>query len=54
MTVAKFLAILDASPFLVSDFRLTPIRPLPAWLVRLRPFREWTTANVSAILTKPS
>lgn len=54
MTVAKFLAILDASPFLVSDFRLTPIRPLPLWLVRLRLFREWTNANVSVILTKPS
>jgi SAM-dependent methyltransferase len=53
MTVSRFLRLVRQSNFIVSDLSFTPIRPLPGWLVRLRPFREWTTADVSVILTKP-
>jgi len=53
MTVAKLLRLVNATPFIVSDLSFTPIRPLPAWLVRLPIFREWTTADTSVILTKP-
>ena len=53
MTIAKLLRLVRASRFSLSYFSVTPIRPLPRWLVRLRPFREWTTADVSVILTKP-
>lgn len=53
MTVAKFLHLVADTPFVVTDLSFTPIRPLPAWLVRLPLFREWTTADTSVILTKP-
>ena len=54
MTVAKLLRLVQATRFVVTDLSFTPIRPLPAWLVRLAPFREWTTADTSVILTKPA
>ena len=54
MTIAKLLEIVGASRFTLSYFSVTPIRPLPLWLARLRLFREWTTADVSVILTKPA
>jgi SAM-dependent methyltransferase len=53
MTIAKFSRLIEESEFALTDYSATPIRPLPRWLVRLRPFREWTTAAVSVILTKP-
>ena len=54
MTVAKLLRLVRTSRFTLTDLSFTPIGPLPHWLVRLRPFREWTTADVSVILTKPA
>lgn len=53
MTVARFLTLVTETGFRLSDLSFTPIRPLPRWLVSLRWFREWTTADVSVILTKP-
>ena len=53
MTVAKLLRLVKATPFVVTDLSFTPIRHLPAGLVRLSIFREWTTADTSVILTKP-
>lgn len=53
MTVAKLLRLVEASRFTLTALSFTPIRPLPSWLVSLRPFREWTTADTSVILTKP-
>lgn len=53
MTVATLLRLVKSSNFEVSDLSFTPIRPLPRWLVGLRLFREWTTADTSVILTKP-
>jgi SAM-dependent methyltransferase len=54
MTVAKFLRLVKASGFDVSHITYTPIGGLPQWLVRMRPFREWTTSDVTVILTKPA
>lgn len=53
MTIAKLLRLVQASGFSLTDMSVTPIRPLPRWLAQLRLFREWTTADVSIILTKP-
>lgn len=54
MTIAKLLRLVAASRFVLTALTFTPIGPLPKALVRLRPFREWTTADVSVILTKPA
>ena len=53
MTIKKLLALVEQSKFRLASLTVTPIRPLPQWLVRLAPFREWTTADVSVILQKP-
>lgn len=53
MTIAKLLALVAASRFELSHLTVTPIGPLPRFLVQTRLFREWTTADVSVILTKP-
>ena len=53
MTVARLLKLVKQSQFELTSLSFTPIRPLPRWLVKLRPFREWTTADTSVILTKP-
>lgn len=52
MTIAKFTQLARKSNFTISRIVMTPIRPLPQWLVNLRPFREWTTSDVSVILIK--
>ncbi|MGH8249521.1 MAG: class I SAM-dependent methyltransferase [Steroidobacteraceae bacterium] len=54
MTVRKLLALCTASGFELTRIVLTPIRPLPRWLTRLRPFREWMNSNIAVVLTKPS
>lgn len=54
MTVANMLRLVEASGFILTSLSFTPIRPLPKSLVGLRFFREWTTADTSVILTKPS
>jgi len=53
MTIRKLLQLANASGFALTDLSVTPIGPLPRWLVRTRLFREWTTSDVSVILTKP-
>ena len=53
MTIKKLLSLVATSGFELSHFAVTPIRPLPRWLVKTMPFREWTTSDVSVILTKP-
>lgn len=52
MTIAKLERLVEDSLFTLTDMILTPIGPLPKRLVGLRAFREWTTANVSVVLTK--
>jgi hypothetical protein len=52
MTIAKLLRLVRDSRFTLTDLSLTPIGPLPRWLVSLRPFREWTASDVSVILAK--
>ena len=52
MSIAKFLRLIRASRFEVTDLSVTPIRPIPRWLARQWLFREWTTADVSVVLTK--
>ncbi len=53
MTIAKLLRLVGESNFTLTHMSVTPIGPLPKALVRLPLFREWTTADVSVILTKP-
>lgn len=53
MTIAKFLSLIRDSQFILSEFLLKPIGPLPRVLTRLRLFREWTNTMVSVILSKP-
>lgn len=53
MTIKCFVELVKRSGFELSEMSMTPIRPLPAWLVRWRLFREWTTADVSVVLIKP-
>lgn len=53
MTIAKLLRLVADSGFSLARLSVTPIGPLPGWLVRQRPFREWTVSDVSVILAKP-
>jgi len=54
MTIRRLLELAKGSGFELTTLSVTPIGPLPQWLVRTRPFREWTTSDVSVILTKPT
>jgi SAM-dependent methyltransferase len=53
MTIRKLLRLVEASGFSLTYFDVTPIRPVPKRIARVKSFREWTTADVSVILTKP-
>lgn len=52
MTIKKLLKLVEDSRFSLVDLCVTPIKPLPQWLVNKRIFREWTSSDVSVILTK--
>jgi hypothetical protein len=54
MTIVKLLRLVGDSRFAPTQFSVTPIQPLPHWLVKRRLFREWTSSHVSVILTKPA
>lgn len=53
MTIKKLLTLIRNSGFSLTSLAFTPIGPLPRWLARQRICREWTTSDVSVILTKP-
>ena len=53
MTIRKFVNFVSSSSLLIEELTLTPIRPLPRWLVGIPFVREFVTSTVSAVLRKP-